>query len=258
MAKERTLPTLLTHNAPGRSKNPPPRTPARRERDIVWPSRFFPCFSSFLSLFVLRRQSGDIVKMASLTSSSRRSSSSYRSSSRFSTSSSFRSEGSLGGRSDSLGHIFEPFLDSADGSGVFGEESPAEPGGLTPFSRQSRSSYGLAAPVGGAVTGAGVRCFGDTYYVSADVGHFEPHDIVVMAFNHQVVIHGEKVLDDGSVSDTFTLRSQLPEDMDPLSVGGALQPGGSLLVSVRRAAGPEPPGGPQPPGGPAHTGDARL
>lgn len=80
--------------------------------------------------------------MASLTSSSRRSSSSYRSSSRYSTSSSYRSEGSLGGSSDSLDPLFEPFLDSADHSGLFGEESTGGPGCLAPFSRHSRSSYG--------------------------------------------------------------------------------------------------------------------
>lgn len=80
--------------------------------------------------------------MASLTSSSRRSSSSYRSSSRYSTSSSFRSEGSLGGSSDSLDPLFEPFLDSADHTTLFGEEGPGGPSCLSPFSRHSRSSYG--------------------------------------------------------------------------------------------------------------------
>lgn len=80
--------------------------------------------------------------MASLTSSSRRSSSSYRSSSRYSTSSSYRSEGSLGGSSDCLDHLFEPFLDSADHSSLFGEEGPGGPTCLVPFSRQTRSTYG--------------------------------------------------------------------------------------------------------------------
>ncbi|XP_054458099.1 heat shock protein beta-7-like [Anoplopoma fimbria] len=178
--------------------------------------------------------------MASLTSSSRRSSSSYRSSSRYSTSSSYRSEGSLGGSSDSLDPLFEPFLDSADHSALFGEESPGGSGCLAPFSRHSRSSFGQTAPVGGAVTGrqsgtvGGVRCLGDTYYVSADVSQFEPHDVVVMAYNHHVVIHAQKVLDDGSVSDTFTHKSLFPEDMDPLSVSGTLNHDGTLVVSVRR------------------------
>uniref|UniRef100_A0A665UHK1 SHSP domain-containing protein n=1 Tax=Echeneis naucrates TaxID=173247 RepID=A0A665UHK1_ECHNA len=84
----------------------------------------------------------------------------------------------------------------------------------------------VAAPVGGAVTtqssaaGGGVRCLGDSYYMSADVSQFEPHDIVV--------------LDDGSISDTFTHKSLFPEDMDPLSVSGTLNPDGTLVVSVRR------------------------
>ncbi|KAL6105018.1 uncharacterized protein ACO6RY_06632 [Pungitius sinensis] len=195
--------------------------------------------------------------MASLTSSSRRSSSSYRSSSRFSSSSSFRSEGgSLGGSSEALDPLFEPFLDSADQSGLFREESTGGRVGLTPFNRQSRSSCGLAAPVGGAVagrqSGAGVRCQGDTYYMSADVSQFEPHNVVLMAFNHQVVIHAQKVLDDGSVSDTFSHTSLFPEDMDPLSVGGTLDPDGTLVVSVRRTPAPEPVRAP------AYRSEARL
>ncbi|XP_044059348.1 heat shock protein beta-7-like isoform X2 [Siniperca chuatsi] len=172
--------------------------------------------------------------MASLTSSSRRSSSSYRSSSRYSTSSSYRSEGSLGGSCDSLEPLFEPFLDSADHSSRFGEEGPGGPSCLAPFSRHSRSSYGHT---GGAVTGwqsstgGAVRCLGDSYYMSADVSQFEPHDVVVMAYNHHVVIHAQKVLDDGSVSDTFTHKSLFPEDMDPLSVSGTLNPNGTLVVA---------------------------
>ncbi|XP_008283010.1 alpha-crystallin B chain-like, partial [Stegastes partitus] len=103
-------------------------------------------------------------------------------------------------------------------------------------------------PVGGAVTGrqsspGGVRRLGDSYYLSADVSQFEPHDVVVMAYNHHVVIHAQKVMDDGSVSDTFTHKSLFPEDMDPLSVSGTLNPDGTLVVSVRRMttfAGAEP------------------
>ncbi|KAG8002244.1 Heat shock protein beta-7 [Nibea albiflora] len=191
--------------------------------------------------------------MASLTSSSRRSSSSYRSSSRYSTSSSYRSEGSLGGSSDSLDPLFEQFLDSADHSSLFGEEDPADC--LTPFSRHSRSSYGHNAPVGGTVTGrqsstaGGVRCLGDSYYISADVSQFEPHDVVVMAYNHHVV------LDDGSVSDTFTHKSLFPEDMDPLSVSGTLNPDGTLVVSVRRTT---TLGGLEPLGIPTYRSEAHL
>uniref|UniRef100_A0A3Q1JGT8 SHSP domain-containing protein n=1 Tax=Anabas testudineus TaxID=64144 RepID=A0A3Q1JGT8_ANATE len=144
--------------------------------------------------------------MASLTSSSRRSSSSYRSSSRYSTSSSYRSEGSLGSSSESLDPLFEPFLDSADHSSMFGEEGPRGPSG-------------------------GVHCLGDSYYMSANVSQFEPHDIVVMAYNHHVVIHAQKVCDDGSISDTVTHKSLFPEDMDPLSVSGTLNPDGTLVVS---------------------------
>ncbi|KAM3615508.1 uncharacterized protein V6R79_003279 [Siganus canaliculatus] len=178
--------------------------------------------------------------MTSVMSSSRRSSSSYRSSSRYSTSSSYCSEGSLGGSSDSLDPLYEPFFDSADHSSLFGEDGPAGSSCLAPFSRHSRSSYGHIASVGGAVTGrqnstgGGIRCLGDSYYMSADVSQFEPHDVVVIAYNHHVVIHAQKVLDDGSVSDTFTHKSLFPDDMDPLSVSGTLNSDGTLEVSVRR------------------------
>ncbi len=43
-----------------------------------------------------------------------------------------------------------------------------------------------------------------------------------------------QVLDDGSVSDTFTHKSLFPEDMDPLSISGTLNSNGTLVVSVRR------------------------
>ncbi|XP_060798268.1 uncharacterized protein LOC132900285 [Neoarius graeffei] len=73
----------------------------------------------------------------------------------------------------------------------------------------------------------------DRYYMSVDVNRFEPHDIVVMAFNNNVVIHAEKVKHDGCVIDKFTHKSLLPEDMDPLSVSGTLTLEGVLVISVK-------------------------
>ncbi|XP_055369761.1 heat shock protein beta-7-like [Betta splendens] len=170
--------------------------------------------------------------MASVTSSSRRSSSSW-SSSRYSTSSSYRSEGSLGGPSDPLDPLFEPFLDSADHSGLFGDGGPGAPGCLAPFRRPSYGQSGAVPGWQSSVEG-GVRLVGDCYVTSADVSRFEPHDVAVAAYKRHVVIHAQKVLDDGSVSDTFTHRSLFPEDMDPLSVSGTLGSDGTLVVSVRR------------------------
>ncbi|KAM4589393.1 uncharacterized protein hspb12 [Fundulus diaphanus] len=196
--------------------------------------------------------------MASLTTSSQRSSSSYRSSSRYSTSSSYRSDGSLNGSSDSLEALFEPFIDSANCSSLFGEEGPGGPSSPPNFSRHSRLSYG---PPGGTVanwqsgTGNGVRCLGDAYSMTADLSQFEPHDIVVMAYNCQVVIHAQKILDDGSISNTFTHKSLFPEDMDPLSVSGTLKPDGTLQVTVRRTTEPS---GPEPLGVPAYSSEAYL
>ncbi|XP_026870693.2 uncharacterized protein hspb12 isoform X2 [Electrophorus electricus] len=83
-----------------------------------------------------------------------------------------------------------------------------------------------------------VQTAGETYYLSADVGYFEPHDIVVMAYNHCIVIHAEKVGSDGCVRNKFSHRSVLPEDMDPLSVSGTLTPEGMLVISVKRTCTP--------------------
>ncbi|XP_070983529.1 heat shock protein beta-7-like [Oncorhynchus clarkii lewisi] len=172
------------------------------------------------------------------SSSSRSSSSSFRSSACYSSSSTYRSEESGGGAGDPL---FEPFLEAA-GVGpqsLFGEEGDVAPLCLAPFSRHCKDSYGHPGLTSGTVTGRPasmgmVRSLGESYYMSADVSQFEPHDIVLMAYNHNIVIHAEKVLEDGSVSDTFTHKTLLPEDMDPLSVSGTLTPEGMLVVSVMR------------------------
>ncbi|KAJ8367844.1 hypothetical protein SKAU_G00078720 [Synaphobranchus kaupii] len=172
--------------------------------------------------------------MASLSNSSSSSSSSSYHSARYS-SSSFRGSG---GGQDSL---FEPYLDGGPHS-LFGEERTGAP--LLPFSRCHRESYGYPGGTGTSVPGRPasmgvVQTVGDSYLMSADVSQFEPQDVVIMAYSHWVVIHAEKVADDGSVSDTFTHKSQLPEDMDPLSVSSTLTPEGMLVVSVRKTS--EPP-----------------
>ncbi|TNN01272.1 hypothetical protein fugu_010654 [Takifugu bimaculatus] len=79
--------------------------------------------------------------------------------------------------------------------------------------------------------------------------------VVVMAFNHHVVIQAQKVLDDGSVSDTFTHKSLFPEDMDPLSLCGTLHADGTLVVSVRRASAS---GGQEALAGPTYRSEAYL
>uniref|UniRef100_A0A672ZH53 SHSP domain-containing protein n=1 Tax=Sphaeramia orbicularis TaxID=375764 RepID=A0A672ZH53_9TELE len=117
------------------------------------------------------------------------------------------------------------------------------------------------APTGGAMTGrqsssgGGVRCVGDVYYMSADVSQFEPHDVVVMAYNHQVVIHAAKVMDDGTVGDTFTHKSLFPDDMDPLSICGTFSPDGVLVVRVHRTTAL---GEPEPLATPVYRSEAHL
>ncbi|KAL6472015.1 hypothetical protein MHYP_G00206650 [Metynnis hypsauchen] len=91
----------------------------------------------------------------------------------------------------------------------------------------------------GRPAGVGVvQAVGDIYYLSVNVSQFEPHDVVVMAYNHSVAIHAEKVGEDGTIRDKFTHKSLLPEDMDPLSVSGTLTPEGTLVIGVRRSSKP--------------------
>ncbi|CAL8295942.1 unnamed protein product [Merluccius merluccius] len=171
--------------------------------------------------------------MSSLKASSRRSSSSlsFHTSARYSSSSSYQCQGSSSPGPDSL----EPtsFLDQDHPSGM-------GPHYLAHLHRPSRTSVmahtGPAGTVPGCRTSSTgtVHRLGDSYCTSADVSRFQPHNIAVMAYNNHVVIHAEKVMEDGCVCDTFTHKSLLPEDMDPLSVRGTISSDGVLVVSVQR------------------------
>ncbi|KAJ0022409.1 hypothetical protein NQD34_009899 [Periophthalmus magnuspinnatus] len=156
----------------------------------------------------------------SLLTSSSRSSSSFHSTAQYS--SSYRSE-------DSMDPLFGTYLDSADHPVLLQDEGPGGPKCSSPYSWHNRG---------------GVRCYGDMYFVSVDVSQFEPQDVVVMAYNQHIVIQAAKVLDGGTVGDTFTHKFLLPEDMDPLSVSGAVGSDGVLVVSVNRNCSlqMEPPG----------------
>uniref|UniRef100_A0A8C2I9X3 SHSP domain-containing protein n=1 Tax=Cyprinus carpio TaxID=7962 RepID=A0A8C2I9X3_CYPCA len=86
---------------------------------------------------------------------------------------------------------------------------------------------------GGSGVGV-VRAMGDSYFLSADVSGFEPHEVVLLAYNQCVVIHAEKTAADGTVAGRFTHKSVLPADMDPLSVSSSLTEERMLIISVRR------------------------
>ncbi|MGH0128180.1 UNVERIFIED_CONTAM: hypothetical protein FKN15_044828 [Acipenser sinensis] len=99
-----------------------------------------------------------------------------------------------------------------------------------------------SAPVSARPASLGtLRSVGDMYQMSADVSQFEPQDVVVMTYNYHIVIHAEQVAEDGTVSNTFTHKVQLPEDMDPLSVSCALSEAGMLVISVKRNHTADPP-----------------
>ncbi|XP_016336288.1 uncharacterized protein hspb12 [Sinocyclocheilus anshuiensis] len=94
----------------------------------------------------------------------------------------------------------------------------------------------IQAP-GGSGVGV-VRATGDSYFLSADVSGFEPHEVVLLVYNQCVAIHAEKMAADGSVAGRFTHKSVLPADMDPLSVSSSLTAERRLIISVGRSKSP--------------------
>ncbi|KAM9468783.1 uncharacterized protein hspb12 [Clarias gariepinus] len=179
--------------------------------------------------------------MTSLTScsSSRSSSSSFRSSARYSCSSVTSVQ--TAASSPPADSLFMPFLDQRATALFGGHEGDSETfvskretfGGCQGDVTSHTGGYRGDWSCGDAHVSSGAIWVDDRYYTSADVSRFEPHDIVVMAFNSSVVIHAEKVGDDGCVMDKFTHKALLPEDMDPLSVSGTLTPEGVLVISVK-------------------------
>ncbi|XP_043926342.1 heat shock protein beta-7-like [Protopterus annectens] len=126
---------------------------------------------------------------------------------------------------------FDQMIDSSHG--LFGEDGDRAPLRHS-FGRQ-RESFGYTAPVSVRPANLGnVRTVGDTYQVTADVSQFQPQDIIVTTYNYHVVIHAEKVAENGTVSNTFTHKYQLPEDMDPLSVSCALNDAGTLVITAKK------------------------
>ncbi|KAK7118934.1 hypothetical protein R3I93_023107 [Phoxinus phoxinus] len=83
-----------------------------------------------------------------------------------------------------------------------------------------------------------VRARGNRYFLSADVSGFEPHEVVVVAYNQRVVIHAEKIGADGIVAGKFTHKSVLPADMNPLSVSSELTAEKTLIISIERIRDP--------------------
>ncbi|MBN3315752.1 HSPB7 protein, partial [Atractosteus spatula] len=143
--------------------------------------------------------------------------------------------------------IFKPYMDPGSHS-LFGEEGAETLLCHPQFTRHPRESFGYPGPAspgtGRPASMGGLCSVGETYQMSADVSQFEPQDVVVMTYNQNVVVHAEKLADDGTISNTFTHKCQFPEDMDPLSVSCALTEAGMLVVSVKRK---QPPASEVPP-----------
>ncbi|XP_030431003.1 heat shock protein beta-7-like [Gopherus evgoodei] len=122
--------------------------------------------------------------------------------------------------------------------GCFAEEGDRSSLHHGPFVTRARDSYGYTGSPGSVhpcSLSSNVRAGGDTYQVTADVSQFEPQDIVVTTYNYHIIIQAEKVAEDGTVSNTFTHKCQLPEDMDPMSVSCALTDAGLLVINAKRS-----------------------
>ncbi|XP_067307526.1 uncharacterized protein hspb12 isoform X2 [Pseudorasbora parva] len=101
--------------------------------------------------------------------------------------------------------------------------------------RGNQGDWVLGDDIQACGSGVGVvRAMGNSYCLSADVSGFEPHEVVVVAYNQHVVIYAEKIGADGSVAGKFTHKSVLPADMDPLSVSSELTAERMLLISIGR------------------------
>uniref|UniRef100_A0A674J364 SHSP domain-containing protein n=1 Tax=Terrapene triunguis TaxID=2587831 RepID=A0A674J364_9SAUR len=110
---------------------------------------------------------------------------------------------------------------------------PVELGGTASLPLTAPLRAGSPGSMRPCSLGSNVRAGGDTYQVTADVSQFEPQDVVVTTYNYHIIIQAEK---DGTVSNTFTHKCQLPEDMDPMSVSCALTDAGLLVINAKRGA----------------------
>uniref|UniRef100_V9L8N7 Heat shock protein beta-7-like protein n=1 Tax=Callorhinchus milii TaxID=7868 RepID=V9L8N7_CALMI len=133
------------------------------------------------------------------------------------------------GRSSLTGSGLDQYLNTA--RNLFEDE--VERSALRHFARDE--PFGYTGPVVRRSPSQGnIRTVGDRYEVSADVSQFEPEEVVVTMCNYHVTIRAEKVVDDGTVSNVFTHKYQLPEDVDPMTLSCCLSDAGMLTVSVKR------------------------
>ncbi|XP_029358759.1 heat shock protein beta-7-like [Echeneis naucrates] len=79
-----------------------------------------------------------------------------------------------------------------------------------------------------------IQVFGAIFQFTVDVSEFPPEDVIITTSNNLIEVHAEKLGEDGTVTNTFSHRCELPSDVDPMSVNTSMENCGVLTVRAHR------------------------